>query len=105
MPTSLQPGAPTLCHNIVLHSGERCGHALGTDALHHLLTCQAGPGRNARHNRLRDFLAKWLQERMLGQVRTEQVIDSWVKTDAKGTVIQGKRDVAWQEGKKEHTLD
>eukprot|EP00975_Prorocentrum_lima_P045978 9616463-Prorocentrum_lima.AAC.1 len=50
-------------------------------------------------------MAKWRQERMLGQVKTEQIIDAWVKQDAKGTVIQGKLDVAWQEGKKEHTLD
>eukprot|EP00975_Prorocentrum_lima_P031679 6650337-Prorocentrum_lima.AAC.1 len=59
--------APTLCQNVVLSSGDRCGHALATDALHHFLTCRAGPGRNARHNRLRDFMAKWLQERMVGQ--------------------------------------
>eukprot|EP00975_Prorocentrum_lima_P019916 4191655-Prorocentrum_lima.AAC.1 len=50
-------------------------------------------------------MAKWLQERMVGQVRTEQVIDTWVKRTAGGKVVQGILDVAWQEGKKEHTLD
>eukprot|EP00975_Prorocentrum_lima_P032568 6839968-Prorocentrum_lima.AAC.1 len=59
--------APTLCSNVVLHSGQRCGHALAGDPLHHFLTCRAGPGRNARHTRLRDFMAKWLQERMVAQ--------------------------------------
>eukprot|EP00975_Prorocentrum_lima_P056903 11939287-Prorocentrum_lima.AAC.1 len=50
-------------------------------------------------------MAKWLQERMVGQVRTEQVIDAWVKRTATGKVVQGVLDVAWHEGKKEHTLD
>eukprot|EP00975_Prorocentrum_lima_P063431 12891520-Prorocentrum_lima.AAC.1 len=73
------PNAPTLGCNVVLSTGYRCGHALGTDALHHLLTCRAGPGSNARHNRLRDFMARWLQERMIGQVQTERFVAAWVK--------------------------
>eukprot|EP00975_Prorocentrum_lima_P045319 9489756-Prorocentrum_lima.AAC.1 len=56
-------GAPTLCSNVILQTGDKCGTALKTNPLHHLLTCRCGPGRIARHNRLRDFLAKWIQER------------------------------------------
>eukprot|EP00975_Prorocentrum_lima_P002703 596515-Prorocentrum_lima.AAC.1 len=55
--------APTLCSNVILQTGDFCGTALKTDPLHHLLTCRCGPGRIARHNRLRDFLAKGIQER------------------------------------------
>eukprot|EP00975_Prorocentrum_lima_P007648 1639065-Prorocentrum_lima.AAC.1 len=50
-------------------------------------------------------MAKWLQERMIAQVRTEQTIDTWVKKTPAGKVIQGVLDVAWHEGRKEHTLD
>eukprot|EP00975_Prorocentrum_lima_P034193 7183565-Prorocentrum_lima.AAC.1 len=46
-------------------------------------------------------MAKWLQERMVAQVRTEQVIDEWVKKTPAGKVIQGVLDVAWHEGRKE----
>eukprot|EP00975_Prorocentrum_lima_P067523 12915399-Prorocentrum_lima.AAC.1 len=43
---------------------------------------------------------------MVSQVKTEQfVVDSWVKHDARGKVVQGKLDVAWQEGRQQHTLD
>eukprot|EP00975_Prorocentrum_lima_P016187 3435558-Prorocentrum_lima.AAC.1 len=42
---------------------------------------------------------------MVAQVRTEQVIDEWVKKTPAGKVIQGVLDVAWHEGRKEHTLD
>eukprot|EP00975_Prorocentrum_lima_P061467 12880035-Prorocentrum_lima.AAC.1 len=44
---------PTLCQNVVLHRGQRCGHVFEKDAPRRLLTCRAGPCRIARHTRLK----------------------------------------------------
>eukprot|EP00975_Prorocentrum_lima_P068009 12918286-Prorocentrum_lima.AAC.1 len=50
-------------------------------------------------------MAKWLQDRADAYVKTEQLVPAWTKRDAKRELIQGKLDVTWREGRKEHDLD
>eukprot|EP00975_Prorocentrum_lima_P012258 2600964-Prorocentrum_lima.AAC.1 len=50
-------------------------------------------------------MAAWIQERTDSDVKTEQTVPIWTKRDPKGNVVQGKLDVKWMEGRKNHALD
>eukprot|EP00975_Prorocentrum_lima_P071019 12935325-Prorocentrum_lima.AAC.1 len=50
-------------------------------------------------------MAKWIQDRTDSYVKTEQLVPAWTKRDSKGDLTQGKLDVTWSEGQKDHAID
>ena len=92
----LQP--QTHCRN-TSREGAVCGAALEPDQ-HHAVACERGGARVARHNRVRDLLARWLAKRSSGRVLTEQTVPQWQRRRRNPTtgledVETAVLDIAW----------
>ena len=90
----------THCRNTSL-TGALCGAILEPDQ-HHALACETGGRRVARHDRVRDLLARWLARRVSAWVQKEQVVPQWrrhrrVVVDGAATtrVESAVLDVVW----------
>ncbi|CAK0862968.1 unnamed protein product, partial [Prorocentrum cordatum] len=68
----------THCRN-TSQGGVLCGAVLDTDQ-HHALACETGGRRVARHDRIRDLLARWLARRVPAWVQKEQTVPQWQRT-------------------------
>ncbi|CAK0846385.1 unnamed protein product [Prorocentrum cordatum] len=68
----------THCRN-TSREGVLCGAVLDTDQ-HHALACETGGRRVARHDRIRDLLARWLARRVPAWVQKEQTVPQWQRT-------------------------
>ena len=81
------------------NGGALCGQALDARGLH-ARVCNSGGGILRRHDRIRDWLAKWIGK-MLGQeVPTEQYVGKWDrwKRDARGQLVleRARLDIVFQ---------
>ncbi|CAK0885523.1 unnamed protein product, partial [Prorocentrum cordatum] len=89
--------------------GVVCG-ALHEPDQHHAIACERGPTRTARHNRVRDLLARWLAKRVPGLVQTEQTVPQWTRRRRDPETGQDRMelavlDVKWSEKGVCHVVD
>ena len=96
------PSVVTQCPNRA-KNGTVCGATVEAD-MRHALTCQSGGGRNTRHNAVRDFLARWVQERVDSTVLTEQIVSQWARKHGE-LVEQAQLDVTWNQPGRKHCID
>ena len=68
-------GAEEACQHRC-RDGHMCGWGLDAGLIH-AMTCSSGPYRVARHNRIRDFIARWLRVVADVPVLTEQFLPVW----------------------------
>ena len=70
------PVHPPHCNHRHAHLGTFCGVALDSRDLH-VSTCNVGGGVDHGHNRIRDWLKGWLEERLGQVVATEEHVSGW----------------------------
>ena len=70
-------GASTTCrHKYCGTAGNVCGHVLDAEGQHARI-CKVGGAIVRRHDRIRDWLAKWLAKMLNQQTATEQYVPKW----------------------------
>ena len=92
----LHPGAlsasppATACGHRSAQSRQRCNRCLD-DRGHHPLTCEVGGGVVRRHDRIRDWLAGWIEAVTTFPVLTEQFVPRWDRVVNGGEEIERAR--------------
>jgi len=63
----------------------------------HARTCKTGGAVVRRHDRIRDWLAAWVEEVTNRTALTEQFVPKWDRQDKKGQMIRAKLDVCFDD--------
>jgi len=62
---------------------------------HHAEVCEIGGGITGRHDRLRDWLAKWIDETTGRPAKTEQVVPHWARPRPDGSIEEARLDISF----------
>jgi hypothetical protein len=87
------PGSPSHC-NHRYPGGTACGELLDSRG-HHAAVCKTGGAVLRGHDRLRDWLAKWLEEVSGAPTSTEQYVPQWDTVEPDGSTKHARLDVSF----------
>ena len=62
---------------------------------HHAEVCEVGGGTVGKHDRLRDWLAKWISDVGARPTKTEQIVPRWACARPDGSIQEARLDVSF----------